>query len=354
MANHHANEDRALDAILRTSRLKPHANGNWQIVYSIPEGSGWRQKPFSTGTKDFAQAQKALTEWLTSAQEKRRGSKDHTVGSLIDIYLAAAHPETARREGYTLHMVRQMLGGMSPKDITQQVVRDYCKNRVNQRAGGPLKDGTLRRELGAMLTAIKHAIDQRIISNLDGPAKITLPENSPPRPRWMNKDEEQKFWNAAQAHGGQIALFVALGLETAARKSAILGLTWDRVDFRHGLIDYQDPAVRVTRKRRAIVPMSERLRPVLEKAQITSGGHGPLFNSKLRTNYETWTRRIGMAWVTAHIMRHTWASLAASNGESLFHIAKMLGDNITTVEKTYAKLSMDDLRAVVNRRWVKV
>jgi len=47
----------------------------------------------------------------------------------------------------------------------------------------------------------------------------------------------------------------------------------------------------------------------------------------------------GVPWVTPHIMRHTFASLLASAGVSIYHIAVWLGDGVNVVQRHYAKLS---------------
>jgi len=49
-----------------------------------------------------------------------------------------------------------------------------------------------------------------------------------------------------------------------------------------------------------------------------------------------------LAWVTPHVMRHTFASLLASSGVSLYKIAKWLGDTPATTEKHYAHLQAED------------
>ena len=47
-------------------------------------------------------------------------------------------------------------------------------------------------------------------------------------------------------------------------------------------------------------------------------------------------------WVTPHIMRHTFASLLASAGVSIFKIAQWLGDDVRVTQKHYAKLLPKD------------
>jgi integrase len=50
----------------------------------------------------------------------------------------------------------------------------------------------------------------------------------------------------------------------------------------------------------------------------------------------------GLQWVTPHTMRHTFASLLASEGVSLFKISVWLGDNPMVVERRYARLKPKD------------
>jgi len=49
------------------------------------------------------------------------------------------------------------------------------------------------------------------------------------------------------------------------------------------------------------------------------------------------------SWVTPHIARHTFASLLASAGVSIYKIAQWLGDDVRVVQKHYAKLLPKDV-----------
>jgi integrase len=50
----------------------------------------------------------------------------------------------------------------------------------------------------------------------------------------------------------------------------------------------------------------------------------------------------GSDWVTPHVMRHTFASLLASKGVSIYKIALSFGDDVRVVQKHYAKLLPKD------------
>jgi integrase len=49
-----------------------------------------------------------------------------------------------------------------------------------------------------------------------------------------------------------------------------------------------------------------------------------------------------LSWLTPHVMRHTFASLHAAAGTSIYKIALWLGDGVEVVQRHYAKLSPSD------------
>ncbi len=54
--------------------------------------------------------------------------------------------------------------------------------------------------------------------------------------------------------------------------------------------------------------------------------------------YFAYLRTLDLEWVTSHVMRHTFASLLASAGRSIYKIALWLGDTVETTQRHYAKL----------------
>jgi integrase len=163
------------------------------------------------------------------------------------------------------------------------------------------------------------------------------------------------FWAEAQRYGNpRLALFIALGLDTAARREAILDLTWDRVDLAQGTINFQKPGRRITKKRRVRgVPIARRLMPVLKEAWLrapkdnTGQAIGPVVGgTHISKPFERFAAHIGLPWVTPHVMRHTWGSLRAMEGIPLYDIARGMGDTVGTVERNYLHLTPDHLRRV--------
>lgn len=150
----------------------------------------------------------------------------------------------------------------------------------------------------------------------------------------------------------RIARFVVLALDTAARSKTIERLKWSQVDFTQGVIDYREPGKAITKKRVVPVPISTRLRPVLER----------MFNERVseyvldhpgstRKAWELFRADIGMPNLDRHDLRRTWATLAAQNRVSMWQIAGVLGDTLATVERHYLWHHPDNLHNAVNARF---
>ena len=347
-------------------RLARNALGYWEIHWSesLPEAPGaWRSRRASTRTKDRLDAEQFLKGFVDEQERMRLAEQAGSVAGLLEDYLRDSERrgigETQRR---VLRPILRELGRRTPEQLTRSVLSEYAQTRK-------VSDSTLRRELGALNAALAHAVRGRVLT-LDAVPHIALPPAGQARDLWLDEAEEAEFWALAQAttarhHTGQlsrVARFVALALDTAARRGAIQELTWARVDLAARRLDFRDPARAVTRKRRVFLPIADRLLPVLDRAQWEAKREGvhesaPVIGvGSIRRAYETWTSAPGFPYphVTPHVMRHTWATLAARRGVSVWNIAGVLGDTVDTVTTTYMHHAPGHLMAAVNRPGVVV
>lgn len=335
---------------MRTT-LKLARTGYYEIRYH----DGFRTRTVSTRTRDLLEARAFRTAWL-AAQKTIAAPGAPTVGYIVESYLNDHVRRLSRMSAqeWSLKMVRGYFGKMLPQDITPAVVNDYRAHRV------AVKDGTVRRELGALIAALNWGLKARIIKREDMPI-IPMPSESPPRKTFLNEIDEARLWAVAldewtkSAGRNRAGLFIMIALSTAARKEAIETLTWDRVDLTRGVIDYQDPNVRVTRKRRAVVPIADRLRPILEQAVVFQsmvtpvspyvlGGSGDVENAFKRI-----VKLAGFPHVRIHDLRRTAATLMLRAGVDPWAVAGVLGDNLSTVMRNYAVHIPGHLKGAVNR-----
>ncbi|MGA2637008.1 site-specific integrase [Methylocella sp.] len=147
-----------------------------------------------------------------------------------------------------------------------------------------------------------------------------------------------------------IKLFAILAFATGGRMSAILQLTWDRIDFERGEIQLRDPTRLKTNKGRANPPMNDMVRAELLGAKqaattpfvIEWGGHRVL---SVKKGLAAVGKRCGLPWVTAHVFRHSAACAMAEAGVPMAEIAQFLGHSDSRVtERHYARFSPKYLR----------
>lgn len=344
-------------------QLRLEDNGRWYAFWS----EGGRSKRQSLGTADEDQAVARFALWLQQGggQPVADVAQQHTIASLWEVYErkhvnAGGVADTGKATiGYAWANLRQHFGDMALPEFNQASVDAYTAARLAGRIGRPAKSITARREIATLIAALNFCarpVGGKIIDKADI-EEIKLPEASPPRDRWLRMDEMQRLFDAAaEARRGdrlsRVERFLWLALFTAARKTAILELTWDRVDFETNTIHYSVPGRRQTKKRRADVTIATQLRPVLERAFKERTGPLVLDHSAddvwasmqyvaIRAGFSDQKVARGASpkstGITPHVLRHTAATHMARRGVPLWTIAQVLGNTTQMIEKVYAK-----------------
>jgi len=338
--------------------LKKAESGVYYVHWCVAR----RTKRVSTRTHDLAEAKAFLGQWLL--MEKGQAQKMPvaliTLADLWAVYNAkhvrvrTAVPWRVQENWRTL---APYFGPLAVTAVTQDVVDSYIEARTAGSLGRRVLPATVRKELMTLRACLNWCASPKrhIIAITDIPA-FDVPARSTPRERWLTTEEIRRLLAAASTTCGKDGRlsrsegFLWLALETAGRLTALLELTWDRVDFEVGIVHLAVPGQRVTKKRRASVPISTALRPVLERLYQERTSDFVLGESKggIWRPVQTVARRAGLTDVSPHVLRYTAATHMARHGVSLFDIAGVLGDTMATVERIYAKHCPDRLRSAVN------
>lgn len=319
-------------------------------VYSVHwTERGGRGKRVSTRQRDLAAAQRFFAEWLLL--KDAQPAAEPLIGALWAVYMKKhdfASRELAAR--YWRNSLSAAFAHLTPSAVTQDVIDTYIDGRGVQ-------PQTAAREVRQLLACLSfHRLKT---------GRLRLPADGAPRDRWLREDEVARLHAAAAELAGpklsRLQVFLWLALETGARLTAILELTWDRVDFQTNVVHYDWAERKKTKKRRASVPISTTLRPVLLRAfEERAGEHVvPRSGDHMWAQVQRCVRRAGLAppaprgaetatGISPHVFRHTAATKMARSGVPLWIIAKVLGNTVAMVEKVYAKHCPDDLRAAVN------
>lgn len=354
--------------------LKRGDNGYFYAHWS----DGRRSKRQSLGLKDEAKALSRFAQWILNEGWQKAdapaGAGSFTIADLWGVYdekhvqtvaVVAAGKATI---GYAWKNLQLHFGHLSVEQFNQDQVNSYERARAAGRIGRKARSITIRREIATLIAALNFCANppRRLIAKASIET-IRLPDAGQPRDRWLRMEEMQRLLKAAaeMRRGDRLSRgerFLWLGLETAARKEAILDLTWDRVDFETGVIHYDVPGRRTTKKRRASVSISTSLRPVLERAYREREGDLVMDNKAaiwamvqfiaVRAGFSTQTVAKGKkpkaTSISPHVLRHTAATHMARRGVPLWIIAKILGNTLVMVEKVYAKWVPDNPAGTVD------
>jgi integrase len=149
------------------------------------------------------------------------------------------------------------------------------------------------------------------------------------------------------AHADAIRLL----LLTGARKSEILGLRWSEIDLERRWIKL--PAVRSKTGAREPIRLAEASVDILLRQKRNTDFVFPADSTAghmigLPRAWERVRARAGLDDVRLHDLRHNVASVAVSQGASLYLTGKMLGHRNAATTQRYAHVADDPLQRVVD------
>jgi integrase len=141
------------------------------------------------------------------------------------------------------------------------------------------------------------------------------------------------------------------GFHAGMRKAEIIEARPDWFDLKEGLIHVRKTETfRPKDRDERTIPMTKAFKAFLKTYRLRSPfmvqpdvPHG---ESRYRWDFRRpWTEYVSKhkcPWVTPHVARHTFASLLASAGVSIYKVAQWLGDDVRVVQQHYAKLLPKD------------
>lgn len=319
---------------------------NWYIQW-FEDGHSQRA---STRTADRDQAEAVLAAFrLVRADQP---VADLTISQALDWYWDShgkglMRPDSAE---ISIRYLKPFFGSLLASTLTLAKQQAYVEYRRAIGAG----EESIRRDLSVLSAALRRSEKFNKIDR--APPMLTLTA-APPRERWLTRAEVAKLFRQmrkpirGKAHR-HVLLFTRLALYTGARTGAILDLTWDRVDFEGGRIDYRKPGRRVTKKGRTVSPMTPALRRALMHAKKHSRS----------THVISWAREridrvakavishaelAGLEGVSPHVLRHTFATWGARKGVPIWLLGKALGQTVASTTERYAKHQPEDLATVL-------
>jgi integrase len=301
-----------------------------------------------------------------------------TIAEMADLYLAEGPAEKPNKKASSWgtdrsnieRHLKPLLGKKLASALTQSEVARFqadvaagksradVKTKARGRAIVEGGRGTAARSLTVLGAMLEFAVGRKLISA--NPAKAVKLFKAAKKERFLSETELAALAETMAAMEGERRLnatataAIRLLLLTGCRKSEILSLRWDWVDVERGCLRLPD-----SKTGAKVVPLAPAAAKLL--TELPQGGRYVLPAAKGEGHYtglqKDWERvraRAGLREVRIHDMRHSFASFAVADGNSLFLIGKVLGHKQARTTEGYAHLADDPTRAVADRTAARI
>jgi integrase len=308
-----------------------HHRGKRVIEY---HDAGGRRIRRSLGTADAGLAEARAREYwatITAAPTER-------VRDLWPAYVRERLKEVKNTKRFRAHWTA--LEPYFGHRLGTVISSDDCRAYYEDLKAKGKSDSTIKTDLEMLRACLNSTLRARAPS-------IWLPPSSKPRSSWLTPEDVAKVH--ADSRSPHISLFIELAIATGARMSAILELTWDRVDLENGFIDLMPAGRHVTNKQRAVVPLTKRSLSALKAAKeaalsdhVIEWGGKPV--KSVKKALERISERTGVDF-SPHVLRHTAGVWMAKADVPMQKIAQYLGHTSSKVtERVYARYSPSFMR----------
>jgi integrase len=368
-------------------RVYPSGRKSYLVQYKIG-GRGGRTRRISLGLhgkltvdearKKAARLLAAVGDGGDPAMDRAEARQALSIADLAKLYLTegpAEKPNKKASSWATDHSnierhVKPLLGRRIVSALTQADVAKFQADVAAGRSKADIKTGprgraiveggrgTAARCLAVLGAMLQFAVRRKLIP--ENPAKGVPLLKGQKKERFLSEAEVAALAEAVSAMEGDRNLGIAaaaavrLLMLTGCRKSEILSLRWDWVDFERGCLRLPD-----SKTGAKVVPLAAAAIQLLNELPQSSefvlpatkgGGH----YTGLQKDWERVRDRAGLPGLRLHDLRHSFASFAVADGNTLFMVGKVLGHKQARTTEVYAHLADDPVRAVAERTAARI
>lgn len=168
------------------------------------------------------------------------------------------------------------------------------------------------------------------------------------RDRRLIGNGEERLLAVCEKTNPELADIVRFAIETAMRQAEIMGLTWDRIDFRSHTAFLQDMKNGESR----VVPLSVVAEDCLKQQRerregATKGKVWSYTTEGMRASYFKALKKAGIEGMTFHDLRHEATSRLCERGLPIMTVQAITGHKSTQMLKRYTHISPAALVAAV-------
>lgn len=338
-------------------------DGSIQCIISYKDGNGkWKQR-----SKQGFKTQKDSRPWQKRTIEELEDNISNAIDPLLlgitfkelqEKYLK--HKElynaysTVRNMGYAFNKFAK-LEDMSVTDIKSLHIQDCVDDMVKE----GLAPVSIKAYLSMVKTLFNYAIKPNRIIKENPCDDILIPTSKEDdKVRALTKYQLDDLLSKIKREDYYITSLIAgtCGL----RLGEIMGLTWDRIDLKNGIITVNRQWKRLGKKKWGFGPVkqknSNREVPIppstLKELKKYKSSYPIYLDNRLipASNTATYTTTLSRNYqragydISPHDLRHTYATMLIANGIDFKTAAKLLGHDVEMTMKTYSHVTDDMMK----------
>lgn len=253
--------------------------------------------------------------------------------------------ESQESKFYILRQLGKRFPDVPASNITEKQMQLWYDELARQ-----IKPSTAESYLMAARSFFKWCIDIERIRGTN-PARTVRVIRVDRKARLRFCTPEQRDILIANTKDADLKFIMHCGFYAGLRKNEIIEARADWFDLKNGLVHVRKTnTFRPKDRDERSIPLAKAFANFL-RAYLPENGfclkpevpHGRAhYRYDFRFPFKQYMKSQKMLWVTPHIMRHTFASILASRGVSIFKISEWLGDDVRVTQRHYAKLLPGD------------
>jgi integrase len=338
------------DDQLKGLGVRVNADGSKSFVFNYRNKGGRLRRytigavPTYTATLAREAAMKLrhqVNEGGDPVAEKRDARLEPTMADLCQRYLAEYAPTKRASSAASDEMAIRLyiLPALKAKKIVEVSFDDVSKLHRKIGKQHPIRANRVASLLSKMFNLSKRwyqrtlPTGERVRLRSDNPAKGVGRNPETKRKRYLKQDELVRLVKALAEHRDeQAANIVRLLLLTGARSGEVLGARWDQFDLTAGV--WVKPGATTKQKTEHEVPLSAAARQLLsdiraERAPgaeyVFPGRAGVGHRVDLKKPWPAICKAADITGLRVHDLRHSYASMLVSGGQSLETVGALLG-----------------------------
>ena len=248
---------------------------------------------------------------------------------------------SAESKGSVLAKFAEWVEGTPTASITNSTVQAWYDKKCTK-----LKPSTVNSYLMMLSSFFEWAVNVEKIARTNPCKGIEMVEGgAAARPSFCTRKQRDKLIDSCQREDLKFVLFCGFhaGMrfqEIVEAKAFWFDLDGKMVHLRKTetmeFKDREERSLPMTKAFHAFLLKYGLREPFMLRPEVKQGKD--IYRWNFKRPFAEHAAACGLPWVTPHVMRHTFASLLASAGASIYLISEWMGDDVKTVQKHYARL----------------